>query len=152
MKNISILFVAALSFAAVGCKKKGGGADCTKAINNSMAVSKADMAKMPGMDDKMMQKMTDVGIQHCKDDKWPDDAVKCMSDAKTEADAQSCYGKLSKEQQDKMNKAAMELATPPAGAAAGSAAEGGAAAPTGSDTGSAPAGSSEGSGSAGAPK
>src|SRR5262245_38878222 len=37
MKNISFVLVAALSLAAVGCKKKGagGGADCAQAINQS---------------------------------------------------------------------------------------------------------------------
>jgi len=114
MKNISLAFITVLAFAAPGCKKKG--ADCDKAINNSMELSKADMAKMPGMDDKMMAKMKDVGIQHCKDDKWPDDAVKCMSDAKSETDAQACYGKLSKDQRQNMNKAAMEMAKPTEGA------------------------------------
>lgn len=114
MKNISLAFITVLAFAAPGCKKKG--ADCDKAINNSMELSKADMAKMPGMDDKMMAKMKDVGIQHCKDDKWPDDAVKCMSDAKSETDAQACYGKLSHDQRQNMNKAAMEMAKPTEGA------------------------------------
>src|SRR5437660_11231267 len=57
MKKLSFVFVAALSIAAFGCKKKGG--DCAKALDNSMELSKADMAKMPGWDDKMMQKMKD---------------------------------------------------------------------------------------------
>jgi hypothetical protein len=159
MKNLTLLFVAALSFAAFGCKKKGG--DCDKAIANSMEVSKADMAKMPGVDDKMLAKMHDLGVQHCKDDKWPEDAVKCMTDAKTETDGQACYGKLAPEQQDKMNKATIALMTPPAAAGAGSAGSGssaGSAPANGSDTGSAgssaaPADTGSGSaGSAAAPK
>lgn len=154
MKNISFVFVAALSFAAFGCKKKSGGGagDCVKAIDNSMAVSKADMEKM-GVDAKLMAKMKDVGIQHCKDDKWPDAAIKCMTDAKTEADAQACYGKLSSEQQDKMNKAAMELATPTGDGAgsAGSAADvGSAGSAMGSDMGSAGSAGSAAAGSAAA--
>src|SRR4051794_26909460 len=108
MNKLSFVLVAALSLAAFGCKKKGG-ADCDGAINHSMELSKADMSKMPGVDDKMIQKMKDVGIQHCKDDKWPADATKCMVDAKAMADAQACYGKLSADQRDKMNKAAMAL-------------------------------------------
>lgn len=74
-----------------------------------------------------------------------------MNDAKTMADAQTCYGKLSKEQQDKMNKAAMELAMPAGGGEPGSAAAGidvGSAA-AGSDAGSAAAGSAAGSADAG---
>jgi hypothetical protein len=144
MKKITFILAAALSVAAVGCKKKTG-ADCGKAITNSMAVSKADLSKMPGVDDKMMAKMTEIGMQRCKEDKWADDVVRCMSDAKTQIDAQACYAKMTTEQRDKMNKAAMEIATP---AGAGSADMGSAA--TGSDSGSAAAGSAEGSGSAAA--
>jgi hypothetical protein len=135
MKRISIVFVAALAVAAVGCKKKG--ADCDKAISNSLAVSKASM---PGVDDAMLAKMKDLGVQHCKEDKWSDDVVKCMIDAKSQADAQACYGKMPADQRDKMNKAAMELMTPPGGA--GAAAAGSAA---GSDMGAAGAGSAAGS-------
>ena len=144
MKKTSFMFVAALAIAAVGCKKSGP--DCTKAIDNSMAVSKADMEKM-GVDAKTLQKMTELGLQHCKDDKWPDDAIKCMAEAKAEADARGCYGKLSHEQQEKMNQAAMDMAKSAGGAAgAGSAATGSAVAPAGSaDTGGS-------AGSAAAPK
>ena len=103
MKNVSICFVIALSLAAFGCKKKG--ADCTAAINHSMDLSKADMEKMPG-GEQMMGKMRDLGVQHCKDDKWSDEAVKCMIAAKDMTEAQACYGKLTKEQQETMNNAA----------------------------------------------
>src|SRR6266496_988883 len=107
----SLIFVAALSVASAGCKKKTAeGNDCAKAISNSMALSKAEMERAPGMDAKMMQKMADLGVQHCKYDKWSADAIKCMTDAKTMTDAQGCYGKLTQDQQDKMNKAAMEMA------------------------------------------
>lgn len=114
MKKLSIVLV--LSLAAFGCKK--GGADCDKAITHSMELSKADMA---GVDDKMMGKMKDLALQHCRDDKWSDEVVKCMAEAKTGTDSKSCYGKLTADQSQKMNKAAMELMTPPA-APAGSAA------------------------------
>ena len=104
------------------------------------------MQKM-GTDNAMMKKLVDLGIQRCTEDKWPDAAVKCMVDAKTMSDAQACYGKLSQEQQDKMNKAAMELATPAAGSGSG---EGSAAAGSaeGSDTGAAAGSDAAGSGSA----
>ena len=62
MKTISFVFVVALAFAAFGCKKQG--VDCAKAIDNSMAVSKATMEKMPGMDAKTMDKMKDLGVQY----------------------------------------------------------------------------------------
>jgi hypothetical protein len=154
--KISFMFVVALSFASVGCKKKGAdGNDCAKAISNSMALSKAEMEKAPGMDPTMMQKMADLGVQHCKDDKWSADAIKCMTDAKSMTDAQGCYGKLTQDQQDKMNKAAMEMAMGPHGGGSAGSASGSAGSAAGSDgaaagSGSAAAGSGEtGSGSAG---
>src|SRR6185312_1673114 len=123
-------FLAALSLAAVGCKK--GGADCGKAVDHSMELSKAEMQKMPGMDDATLQKLKDIGVQHCKEDKWPDDVVSCMTAAKTEADSQACYGKLTPEQQKKMNHALMETmsakaAAPTTGSAAMGSAEAGSA-------------------------
>jgi hypothetical protein len=167
MKNFTFVFVAALALAAVGCKKKGG--DCAGAIDHSMELSKDSMSKMPGMDDKMISKLKDIAVQHCQEDKWPDEVMKCMSDAKAEADDQACYTKLTKEQQDKMNKAMMEtvmnakggkmghdMNAAPAGSAAGGDMAGSGSAPAGS--GSAPAGSGSApaaggdTGSAAAPK
>jgi hypothetical protein len=145
MKNLSLVFVMALSLAAFGCKKKG--ADCAAAIDHSMDLSKADMEKMPGGKD-MMAKMRDLGVQHCKEDKWSDEAVKCMNDAKAETDAQACYGKLTADQRDKMNKAAMaamQPTTPPPPAATGSDMGTSGTAPTGSAAGSGMMGSDTGS-------
>jgi hypothetical protein len=124
MNNISILFIAALSFAA--CKKSGDagagsgsaaaatGGDCTKAIAHSMELSKPMMAKM-GVPEATMQKMQDVGVQHCNDDKWPAEAIKCMGEATTMEAGQGCYSKLSTDQQQKMNADAMKLAAAAAG-------------------------------------
>lgn len=112
MKQIPALVVITFALAIAGCKKgDSAGPDCGKAIDHSMELSKSEMAKMPGVDDKMLAKMKDLGLQHCNDDKWSADARKCMVDAKTMTDSQACYGKLSKEQQDGMNTAAMALAT-----------------------------------------
>ncbi|HET9620541.1 MAG TPA: hypothetical protein VFP84_04170, partial [Kofleriaceae bacterium] len=115
MTRTWIGFVAALSLAIVGCKKPGG--DCTQAIAHSMELAKASMPS----DDKLVGKLRDLGVQHCKDDKWSDDAIKCMTEAKAESDAQACYGKLTADQQSKMNKAAMELATQAGGGSAAAA-------------------------------
>jgi hypothetical protein len=117
MKTLAL--VAALSLA--GCKKNGP--DCAKAIDKSMELSKAEMQ---GVDGKMIQKMKDVGVQHCRDDNWPAEVLDCMSDATTMTASQACYGMLSPEQQQKMNRAAMEMMTPAAatgsaGSATGSA-------------------------------
>jgi hypothetical protein len=151
MTKTSIVLVAALSLAGVGCKKKGG--DCTKAIANSMEVAKASMA---GVDKTMLTKMRDLAVKNCQDDKWPDEAIACMTDAKSETAAQGCYSKLTADQQAKMNKAAMDLASSAAGsgsAAAGSAAPAGSADSAGSaGSGSAAAAGSDTAGSAATPK
>jgi hypothetical protein len=136
MKTISLGFLAVLALAATGCKKHG--ADCESAIARGMELSKADMQKHPGVDEKAMQKLRDIGIQHCKDDKWPEDAIKCMVDAKTETESQGCYAKLSADQQAKMNAAAWGAASP---AGAGSAAAGDWGSAGGAAAGSAMAGS-----------
>ena len=146
MKNLSILFVMTLSLAAFGCKKGG---DCAAAIDHGKELSKADMAKMPDAD-KMMGKLRDLGVQRCKEDKWSDEALKCMVDAKTETEAQGCYHKLTPEQSGKMNKAAMEMMSPPAPAAPAAGADTGGAGSA--MAGSAAGGDMGGSGSAAAPK
>jgi hypothetical protein len=151
MKTISIVFVAALSLAALGCKK---GADCGKAMDNSMELGKADMAKMPGAEG-MMGKLKDLGVQRCTDDKWSAEVVQCMIDAKTKDDGKTCYSKLTPEQQGKMNKAAMEIMMPTHGAGHMAGAAGGGEAPgSAGGSGSAPAGDTGGGspGSAAAPK
>jgi len=103
MKNISIAFVAALSLAAVGCKKKGG--DCDAAINNMMTIMKTEMK---GMDEKMMapmmEKVKGIAQKHCAEDKWPDDVLKCMIDSKDAKAADECEKKMPKDLKDKMDK------------------------------------------------
>ena len=146
MKNLSLMFAALVALSSAGCKKKSdsaaGGPTCAQAVSHSMDLSKAEMEKM-GTDTAMMAKLVDVGVKRCTEDKWSPEAIKCMADAKTMTDAQGCYGKLSKEQQDAMNKAAMEMAMPSHEQATGS----GSAAGSGSADGT---GSAEGSGSAAA--
>ncbi|HUS27296.1 MAG TPA: hypothetical protein VMZ53_02275 [Kofleriaceae bacterium] len=125
MKKLSLVLLAVLSLAAIGCKSKAGAGDCGAAVNHSMDLSKADMKKM-GTDDKTMAKMVEVGVTRCKEDKWSADAIKCMTNAATMSDAQGCYSKLTADQQKKMNEAAMAVVMPSA--------------PTGTGDGSAPAG------------
>lgn len=119
--KLSPLFVAALSIAAAGCKKKAAAPDCAAAIAHSMDLSKDTMAKQ-GLDAATMQKLTEIGITRCKEDKWSAEAVSCMNKALTINDAQACYGKLTKEQQDAMGKATIDaaMAAAKAGSAAGS--------------------------------
>ncbi|HEY4244478.1 MAG TPA: hypothetical protein VGM88_31910 [Kofleriaceae bacterium] len=136
MKTLSLVLLASLSL--VGCKKKdeaaapagsgsgsavvaaAAGADCTAAIDSGMAKSKDQMMKVPGMTPERLQQLHDLGVQHCKDDKWAPETLKCMVDAKTEAEDTACYQKLTAEQQKKMNEAAMAMMSPPAPAGSGS--------------------------------
>lgn len=104
MKTISLAFVSIVL--AVGCKKSGP--DCAKAIDRGLELSKSG-AEMKGLDDQTLAKMRELGIQHCQDDKWPDDAVQCIIDAKELPAAQACYGKLSAEQRGKMQAAAKDM-------------------------------------------
>ena len=60
MHKLSLVFVAAVALA--GCAKKAAGADCDKALDRSMELSKAELSEMPGGDDNMLVKMRDVGV------------------------------------------------------------------------------------------
>jgi len=127
MKTMSIMFVATVCFA--GCSKKtpdvasggsaasasGGAADCDKAISHGMELGKDDL---PATDAKMMAQLHDIGVKHCVNDKWSDDAVKCMIDAKAKSDSTACYGKLTAEQQKAMNDEAMTVGNASGSAAA----------------------------------
>ena len=93
MKNLGIAFLACLSIASFGCKKKGGAADalnkmtemkekmckcadkaCTDKVDEETNKAMAEMAKSAGdtkgekPDEAMMKKMTDIGIasMECK--------------------------------------------------------------------------------------
>jgi hypothetical protein len=143
MTKLGFVLVALL--ASAGCKKKGAPPpDCASAVFHSMELAKGTMSKQ-GVSEAMMQKLTDVGVQHCKDDKWNADAITCMTNAQTESAAQGCYDKLSKEQQGKMNAAAMEvISAAPAGS-------GSAATPAADGSGSAGSAASSGSAAAAGP-
>ena len=104
LKNISIVFVAAVSLAASGCSKKA--ADCGKAVDKGAELQKAHMA---GMDEALKGKMKDVALSHCKDDKWPDDVLQCMTEAKADTDFKACQSKLTPEQKDSMQKSMKDL-------------------------------------------
>ena len=157
----TFVLAAALSLTAFGCKKKGG-ADCDSAVSNAIDRSMAEEMKAGGdmppemkkQAEEMMKavvpKIKSAMIKSCKDDKWSDEVLKCMNDAKTKADFDGCENKLTPQQKSNAEKAAAEAmgmggamgggdhgTTEPAGGSAGSAEMGGSAA------GSAEAGSAE---------
>ena len=139
MKNVSIVFLAALSFAA--CKKGGGASECASvvpaAIDRSMPDMKKEMAGVP--DDKLAAFGTSIKgvmVKHCTEDKWSADILKCLAAGKTGDDMQKCSKAIPKDQQDKLDKDMEEAmkplmadmmkaaggGAPPAGDMAGSAA------------------------------
>ncbi len=122
MKKISIAFVACLSLVAfTGCKKKGGGGDCTSTVNSAVD-RMMDQQMKEGMKEggdkmtpemkkqaedmmnAMKPKMKTAMVKSCTDDKWSADALKCMDDAKTMDDMQKCEGKLTPEQKKNVDK------------------------------------------------
>jgi hypothetical protein len=114
MKNRSILIVAILSLGAFGCGK--GGSDCASLgpaiehqMDAEMNASKDAPAEMKKQAEEMMKaimpKMKAVLTKSCSDDKWPGDAIKCMTSAKSMRDMQGCDSKLSAEQKANVEKA-----------------------------------------------
>ena len=118
MKNISIVFLAALTLAVFpGCKKKGDCASTIKStVDRMMAEGKAKEKDMPAdmkkkmeeMANEMASKMEAAMTKACVADKWSADALKCMNDAKTEDDMDKCESKLTPEQQANAKKAMAE--------------------------------------------
>jgi len=117
MKKISIIFVSVLSIAAFAGCKKGGGGDCAGTINGMMDRMMQDGMKEGGdkvtpemkkMAEEMMKKMSEPMIKVCTDDKWSADALKCMNDAKNDADGKKCEAMLTPEQKTHMEKVMKE--------------------------------------------
>ncbi|HEX4456469.1 MAG TPA: hypothetical protein VIA18_00785 [Polyangia bacterium] len=106
-KRISLALVVGLSVAVSGCAKKGVGADCGKAVANGVEVQKAHLA---AMDEATKDKMKDVALSRCQDDKWSEDVLQCMSEAKADTDFKTCQGKLTPEQHRSMQQAMKNLA------------------------------------------
>ncbi|HEY0253020.1 MAG TPA: hypothetical protein VGC41_15900 [Kofleriaceae bacterium] len=134
MQKISNVLAAALSLASFSCAKKSAETqtsdkshpvpECGRAIDNGAELQKAHMA---GVDDKMKGKMKDVALSHCKDDKWSDDVLQCMTEAKSDTDFKACQGRLTADQKDSMQKSLRDLKTA-AGAMAPAGGDGSAAA------------------------
>jgi hypothetical protein len=138
MTKLAVVFVVAV--AVIGCKKKG--ADCDHAVTNMLEVQRPGMVSM-GMEPRLIDKIKAIALHRCKEDSWPDDSMRCMTEAKSQADAETCQKGLPKEMGEKVKKE-IDDASPPAGGDAGSAAP---AAPAGSGSGS--SGGSPPTGSAG---
>jgi hypothetical protein len=94
-----------------------GAADCTGAVNNTMAVSQDDLKKTPQLI-PLVPKITEIMIKHCKDDAWSAATVQCMVDGKTAEAQEKCEQMLTPDQGKKvttdLSTALQAAAQPPA--------------------------------------
>lgn len=133
-----ILLVAVLVLSGCGKKASTPKGDCGVAVDNAMNLSKEDFKKS-NVADATVPKIRDASVARCKEDKWSDKVLQCLTDAKASDDIKKCQQMMTKEQNDNMAKAiTAAMATQPAPEPEGS----------GSETGS---GSSAEPGSAAAP-
>lgn len=112
--SLPFALLLAISLLLVGCGGKKG-ADCEKAVNNLIDVTKPDLLKsMPGVDDATVAKMKNMGVARCKEDKWSDDAVKCLAQASASGDVQTCQSKMPSDLVQKFSLAILSLNPSPA--------------------------------------
>jgi hypothetical protein len=104
MRKTLLLVVAALALS--GCGKKGSEAkgDCATSVANAVSLS-AEEFKKQGVTDATVAKIRDSSITRCKEDKWTNEILKCLADAKKADDVAKCQQMMSKEQSDNMAKA-----------------------------------------------
>lgn len=102
MRKILLVAVLALS----GCGKKGSEAkaDCTASVTNAVSLS-SDELKKSGATPDTVTKIRESSITRCKEDKWSNEILKCLADAKKADDVSKCQAMMSKEQSDNMAKA-----------------------------------------------
>jgi hypothetical protein len=135
MRKILLVAVVALS----GCGKKASEpkGNCATSVANAMTLS-AEEFKKTGVTEPTQVKIREASVLRCNEDKWSNEVLKCLADAKKADDVSKCQQMMSKEQSDNMSKAiTAAMATQPD--------QGSGSAPPAEDTGSA---GSAGSGSA----
>lgn len=101
MRNTLLLVVLALS----GCGNKGSEAkgDCTKAVTNAVNLGTEDFKKS-GVTDPTQAKIRTESIARCNADKWSNEVLTCMVEAKKSDEVSKCQQMLSKEQNDNLAK------------------------------------------------
>lgn len=127
MRKILLVAVLALS----GCGKQGSEvkADCAASVANAVNLSSEEFTKN-GITATTQAKIREASVVRCKEDKWSNEVIKCLADAKKADDVSKCQAMMSKEQSDNMAKAIV-AAQPEQGAAPDTGSAGsGSAAPT----------------------
>ncbi len=109
-----------------GCGKKGSEpkGDCATSVTNAVNLS-AEEFKKSGVTDATVTKIRESSVARCKEDKWTNESLKCLADAKKADDVAKCQQMMSKEQSDNMAKAIAGAMTtqPDPGSGSGSALE-----------------------------
>ena len=97
--------------ALAGCGKKGSEAkgDCGVSVENAVKVS-TEVLKSSGFSDATIVKIREASLVRCKEDKWSNDVLKCLTAAKKSDDIKNCNNMMTKEQRDNMDKALAAMA------------------------------------------
>ncbi|MDQ3338453.1 MAG: hypothetical protein M4D80_25075 [Myxococcota bacterium] len=99
-----LLLVAVLGLSACGKKGDEAKGDCGASVANAVNLS-AEEFKKQGVTDATVAKIRESSVVRCKEDKWTNEVLKCLADAKKADDVAKCQQMMSKEQSDNMAKA-----------------------------------------------
>jgi hypothetical protein len=99
-----LLLVAVLGLSACGKKADEPKGDCTASVANAVNLS-AEEFKKNGVTEATVEKIRESSVVRCKEDKWTNEVLKCLADAKKADDVAKCQQMMSKEQSDNMAKA-----------------------------------------------
>jgi hypothetical protein len=103
MRNF-LLVVAVLALSGCGKKADEAKGDCTTSVTNAVNLSSEEFKKN-GVTDETQAKIRESSIVRCKEDKWTNEVLKCLADAKQADAVAKCQNMMSKEQSDNMAKA-----------------------------------------------
>jgi hypothetical protein len=99
-----LLLVAVLGLSACGKKGDEPKGDCTASVTNAVNLS-AEEYKKSGVTEATVAKIRESSVVRCNEDKWTNEVLKCLADAKQADDVAKCQQMMSKEQNDNMAKA-----------------------------------------------
>lgn len=101
---VVITVLALLSEAVAGVPETPATADCEHTVANMMVVQKPKLESTPGMYDNVLSALQLGMATRCHEDQWSQDSLKCLAGAQESSDLKSCLGKLTKDQQDGIQK------------------------------------------------
>lgn len=101
MKALALLLLVVACGKSSDDKKYARCGDAASAAMSAGIGKDADRAKFAAM--------VDIVTGRCTDDKWSRDAIECFAGAKARADVKACNAKLTKDQNEAMNRAMREI-------------------------------------------